>query len=86
MDKLSRAACVVSLIPDSSYASDSFERRMAVRRSIASATTAGDGGNGTLDANDRLESAEARAGVLVKAVRARVDAGSDSESSLRLVC
>jgi hypothetical protein len=49
-----------------------------VRRSIASATTAGDGGNGTLDAK---ASADAR-GVRVRAVRARVVAGSISESSL----
>jgi hypothetical protein len=55
-----------------------------VRRSIASATTAGEGGNGTFDANDRFESAVERAGVLVvKAERARVVAGSASESSLR---
>jgi hypothetical protein len=54
-------------------------RKACVRRSIASATTAGDGGNGTLDAKAR---ADAR-GVRVKAVRARVVAGSTSESSLQ---
>lgn len=53
-------------------------RKACVRRSIASATTAGDGGKGTLDAN---ASADAR-GVRVRAVRARVVAGSTSESSL----
>ena len=52
-----------------------------MRRSIASATTAGDGGNGTFDANDKFESAEAR-GVRVRAERACVVAGSTSESSL----
>jgi len=56
-------------------------RKACVRRSIASATTAGDGGNGTLDAK---ASADAR-GVRVKAVRARVFAGSTSESSLEEV-
>jgi hypothetical protein len=56
-------------------------RRACVRRSIASATTAGDGGNGTLDAKERFDSADAR-GVRVKAERARVVAGSTSESSL----
>lgn len=53
-------------------------RKACVRRSIASATTAGDGGKGTLDAK---ASADAR-GVRVRAVRARVVAGSISESSL----
>ncbi len=45
---------------------------------MASATTLGEGGSGTLDAKDR---AEAR-GVRVRA-RARVESGSASESSLR---
>jgi hypothetical protein len=49
---------------------------------MASATTAGDGGSGTLDAKDKLESADVR-GVRVKAVRDRVVAGSASESSLK---
>jgi hypothetical protein len=53
-------------------------RKACVRRSIASATTAGDGGNGTFDAK---ASADAR-GVRVNAVRARVFACSISESSL----
>jgi hypothetical protein len=59
-------------------------RRAWVRRSIASATTAGDGGNGTFDAKERFDSADAR-GVRVKAERARVVAGSTSESSLEEV-
>jgi hypothetical protein len=51
-----------------------------VRRSIASATTAGDGGSGTEEAN---ASAEERAGVRATTdERARVVAGSGSESSL----
>ena len=70
------------MMPDSSYASEIFERRTAVRRSIASATTAGDGGRGTFDAKDRFESAEAR-GVRVRADLARLVAGSTSESSLK---
>lgn len=81
VDKLSRVACALSTMPDSSKASDTLERKTWVLRSIASATTAGDGGSGTLDANERLDKPEAR-GVLVKADRARVDAGSTSESSL----
>jgi hypothetical protein len=44
---------------------------------MACATTAGDGGSGTLDANERLDSADAR-GVLVNADRER----GSSESSL----
>lgn len=53
----------------------------AVRRSIASATTAGDGGSGTLDAKERFVKRPAR-GVATNAERARVVAGSTSESSL----
>ena len=83
VERVSRVACAVSMMPESSYASAIFERITAVRRSIASATTAGDGGRGTFDAKDRFESAEARPGVRVKADRARVVAGSTSESSLK---
>ena len=82
LERVSRVACAVSMMPDSSYASEIFERITAVRRSMASATTAGDGGRGTFDANERFESAEARPGVRVRADRARVVAGSASESSL----
>lgn len=78
VERLSRVAWALSTRPDSSKASDTLERNTWVLRSIASATTAGDGGRGTLDANER---ADAR-GVLVKADRARVEAGSTSESSL----
>lgn len=60
-----------------------MERRTAVRRSMASATTAGEGGSGTFCAKAR---AEERAGVRVRAVRARVVAGSTSESSLGWCC
>jgi hypothetical protein len=84
-DRVSRAAYACSVIPDSSYACETFERKTAVRRSIASATTAGEGGSGTFDANPKFESADERAGVLVKADRARVVAGSISDSSLSLV-
>lgn len=55
----------------------------AVLRSIASATTLGDGGNGTLDAKERFDKAEARGVRVVNADRARVVAGSASESSLK---
>jgi hypothetical protein len=55
----------------------------AVRRSITSAMTAGEGGSGTFDA--KFESAVERAGVLANAERARVVAGSTSDSSLSLV-
>jgi hypothetical protein len=70
------------MIPDSSYTSEILERMTAVWRSIAFATTAGDGGRGILDAKDKLE---ARPGVRVKADRARVVAGSTSDSSLKKV-
>ena len=70
-------------MPDSSYASEILERIRAVRRSIALATTAGDGGRGTLDANERFERAEARGVRVVSADRARVVAGSTSDSSLK---
>lgn len=79
-DRVSRVASTVSMMPDSSYASAILERITAVRRSIASATTAGDGGRGTLDAKDRFERPELRPGVRVKADRARVVAGSTSSS------
>lgn len=82
VDRVSRVACAVSLMPDSSYASAILERMTAVRRSTSFAMTAGDGGRGTFDAKDRFERAEARPGVRVKALRARVVAGSTSESSL----
>jgi hypothetical protein len=82
VDSVSRVACAVSTRPDCSYARDTLDRKTAVRRSIASATTAGDGGRGTLDAKDRFERAEAR-GVRAKAERERVVAGSTSESSLK---
>lgn len=81
VERLSRVAWALSTIPDSSKASETLERKTWVLRSMASATTAGDGGRGTLDANERLDNAEAR-GVLVKADRARAPVGSTSESSL----
>lgn len=83
VDRVSRVACAVSTIPDSSYASAIFDRITAVRRSIASATIAGEGGRGTFDAKDKLDRAEARPGVRANADRARVVAGSTSESSLK---
>lgn len=48
---------------------------------MASVTTAGEGGKGTFEANDKFDSAEAR-GVRTRAARERVVAGSTSESSL----
>lgn len=60
-------------MPDSSYTFESFDRRAVVWRSIALATTAGEGGRGTPDAKDKLERPEAR-GVRVRAVRERVAA------------
>lgn len=53
-----------------------------MRRSIASATTAGEGGSGTFAGKEIFDKAEERAGVRVKADRARVATGSGSESSL----
>ena len=81
VDNDSRVAWAYSTMPDSSYAAETFRRRASVRRSITSATTAGDGGSGTFDAKDRFERADAR-GVRVKAVRDRVVAASASESEL----
>lgn len=78
VERLSRVAWALSTSPESSKASETLERKTWVLRSMASATTAGDGGSGTLDAK---ESAEAR-GVLVNAVRERVVERSASESSL----
>ena len=79
-ESVSRVLSATSVMPDSSYASAILERITCVRRSIASTTTAGEGGRGTFDAKLRLE--KERAGVRVKADRARVVAGSTSESSL----
>ena len=69
---------LTSVIPDSSYTSEILDLMTAVRRSTTSAITAGEGGRGTLDARFEKE----RAGVRTKAERARVVAGSISESSL----
>jgi len=77
-DSVSRAVSATSVIPDSSYFSAILDRMTAVRRSIASTTTAGEGGRGTLDARFENE----RPGVRINAVLARVAAGSTSESSL----
>jgi hypothetical protein len=57
-------------------------RRTCVWRSIAFATTLGEGGKGTLEANARFDRADARGVRATKADRARVVAGSTSESSL----
>jgi hypothetical protein len=81
VERVSRVACAPSTNPESSKASETLERMTAVLRSITSATTAGEGGNGTFDAKERFDKAEAR-GVRVKADLARVVAGSTSESSL----
>jgi hypothetical protein len=84
VESVSRVACATSTTPESSYACVTLVRKTCVLRSIASATTAGLGGRGTLDANERFESADAR-GVLARAERARVVAGSTSESSLYII-
>jgi len=77
-ESVSRAVSATSVMPDSSYFSAILERMTAVRRSIASTTRAGDGGRGTFDARFENE----RPGVRINAVRARVVAGSTSDSSL----
>ena len=77
-ESVSRAVSATSVMPESSYFSAILERMTAVRRSIASTTTAGEGGRGTFDARFENE----RPGVRINAVRARVVAGSISESSL----
>lgn len=73
----SRATCAVSMMPESSYACETFRRMTAVRRSMASATTLGEGGSGTFCAKDRAEARGVRA-----TARARAACGSASESSL----
>jgi len=79
----SRAVCAVSMMPDSSYTCETLRRITAVRRSIASATTLGEGGRGTFCANARAEVRGVRA-----TARARDVKPSASESSLEsgLVC
>lgn len=72
-----RADSTASVAPVEAATSAIWERRSALRRSRTSATTEGEGGRGTDCARER-----ARAGVRVKAERARVVAGSASESSL----
>lgn len=81
VDRVSRVAAVYSITPEFSYVSVILLRIAWVLRSIASATTLGEGGRGTLDANERFDKAETR-GVRASA-RDRVVAASDSESSLK---
>ena len=79
LESEARADSTASVAPVEEATSAIWERRTAVRRSRTSATTEGEGGRGTDWARER-----ARAGVRVKAERARVVAGStSSESSLR---
>src|SRR5277367_5635354 len=73
----SRATCAVSMTPESSYTCETLRRITAVRRSMASATTLGEGGRGTLCAKERAEARGVRA-----TARARDVSPSASESSL----
>ena len=73
----SRATCAVSMMPESSYACETLRRITAVRRSMASATTLGEGGRGTFCAKARAEARGVRA-----TARARDVNPSASESSL----
>lgn len=63
------------MMPELSYALESLLRITAVRRSMASATTLGDGGRGTFCAKAKAEERGVRA-----TERARVIAGSTSGS------